>query len=82
MTEKFEFEEGGRTYKASIEGAEPTRADAWWWFDVSGDRYRYAPFRAEKGDTKTSVQSRIVAYYTARLERKAMILPYRPFRSR
>jgi hypothetical protein len=82
MTEKFNFEEGGRTYNVSVEGSEPTRADAWWWFDVSGDRYRYAPFRAEKGDTKTSVQSRIVAYYTARLERKAMIVPYRPFRSR
>ena len=82
MTENFDFEDGGRKYTCSIEAPQSTRADAWWWFDVTGDRYRYAPFRAEAGDTKRGVQSKILAYYTAILERRSIHLPYRPYRPR
>jgi hypothetical protein len=68
----FEFEEGGRTYRCSVEGERSSRAGAWWWFDVSGDAQRYAPFHPEPGDTKTSVRTRIVDYYNALLVRRAM----------
>jgi len=68
----FEFEEGGRSYRCCVEGERSARAGAWWWFDVSGDNQRYAPFHPEPGDTKSSVRSRIVSYYNALLERRAM----------
>jgi hypothetical protein len=67
----FEFEDGGRSYQCSVEG-ERTRAGAWWWFRVSGDAQRYAPFHPEPGDTKNSVRARIVSYYNALLVRRAM----------
>lgn len=68
----FEFEEGGRLYRCCVEGERSTRAGAWWWFGVSGDAQRYAPFHPEPGDTKNSVRARIVGYYNALLERRAM----------
>ena len=46
-------------------------AEDWWWFAVTGDAQRYAPFRAERGDTRASVQERVVAFYTNRLFRIA-----------
>jgi len=42
-------------------------AGAWWWFTVSGDNQSYAPFQAVASDTKESVESRVLAYYTNRL---------------
>ena len=68
----FEFEEGGRVYRCCVEGERSARTGAWWWFDVSGDAQRYAPFHPEPGDTKNSVRARIVAYYNALLVRRAM----------
>jgi len=68
----FEFEEGGRVYRCCVEGERSSRAGAWWWFDVSGDAQRYAPFHPEPGDTKSSVRARIVGYYNALLARRAM----------
>lgn len=59
----FDFVHGGRTYTCRIEADGRDRPDPWWWFDVSGDRSRYAPFRATDGDTEVSVQGRMVAYY-------------------
>ena len=67
----FEFEEGGRLYRCSMQGQPSERMGAWWWFDVAGDAQRYAPFRHEPSDTKQSVQTRIVAYYAALLARRA-----------
>ena len=67
----FEFEEGGRSYRCCIEGDRTSRVGAWWWFDVSGDAQRYAPFKPEPSDTKNSVRERILGYYTALLERRA-----------
>ena len=68
----FEFEEGGRVYRCCVEGERSARTGAWWWFDVSGDAQRYAPFHPEPGDTKNSVRARIVGYYNALLARRAM----------
>ena len=71
MTQAFDFVDGGRTYTCRIEELRSNGlGDAWWWFDVAGDRSRYAPFRAEDGDTEASVRSRIVAYYEERVARR------------
>jgi len=68
----FEFEDEGRTYRCSVEGGRVDAASAWWWFDVSGDNQRYAPFHPQIGDTKHSVRERIIGYYNALLVRRAM----------
>jgi hypothetical protein len=73
----FEFEEGGRSYRCCVEGERSARTGAWWWFGVSGDPQRYAPFHSEPGDTKDSVRTRIVAYYNDLLVRRATPTPPR-----
>jgi len=72
MMSAFDFEEGGRMYTCRVEGPHPKRPQAWWWFDVSGDGHRYAPFQAASGDTQESVRSRIVAYYTEHITRRSL----------
>jgi hypothetical protein len=71
VIESLEFEDGGKTYACRIDDAPGARLTGWWWFTVSGDGHKYAPFRAEPGDTAASVKSRIVAYYTNHQERRA-----------
>ena len=71
MIDGFEFEEGGRKYVCRVEKQPGHSAEAWWWFSVSGDSARYAPFQAASGDTRSSVAARIVAYHTNRLARRA-----------
>src|ERR1700712_5703707 len=71
MIRGFEFEEDGRTFSCKVEARRSTPDDAWWWFDVSGDRQRYAPFQAEKADTQKGVKGKIVAYYANLLEARA-----------
>lgn len=73
MIKPFQFEDSGRTYRCSVEEARTTTTQltAWWWFEVSDDNQRYAPFLAAKNDTKESVKTRILAYYTTLLERRA-----------
>ena len=68
--EAFDFVDGGRSYTCHVEELLTGRGEAWWWFDVAGDPSRYAPFRADVGDTESSVRERIVAYYDARLARR------------
>lgn len=68
----FDFEDGGRTYKCRVEKARATMTSAWWWFGVSGDNQRYAPFLADAADTEDSIRTRIVAYYDNLLARRAM----------
>jgi len=72
MIAAFDFEDGGRMYTCSVEQARATRTEAWWWFGVSGDRQRYAPFRAGADDTQDSVRWRIVSFYGDLLTRRAM----------
>lgn len=71
MIGAFDFEFDGRTYRCVVEQPRAARDQAWWWFQVSGDAQRYAPFHAVVGDSRKSVESRIVAYYTNLLARRA-----------
>lgn len=66
MIKGFEFKDGSSTYTCTVESRAGDPADAWWWFAVTGDQQRYAPFRAAKSDTQGSVRERIVAYYENR----------------
>jgi len=71
LKEAFDFEDGGRAYQCHVEEQERRGCgEAWWWFGVSGDDNRYAPFRADTGDTEVSVRSRVVAYYEDRVSRR------------
>lgn len=71
MIRGFEFEEEGRTYVCKVEARRATPDLSWWWFDVSGDRQRYAPFQADSADTQKGVKSKIISYYTNVLEARA-----------
>ena len=71
MIKAFEFQEDGRTYSCTVEKRRTPGAEAWWWFGVSGDGHRYAPFQAAKNDTQDTVRTRIVTYYREHLIRKA-----------
>ena len=66
MIKGFEFVDAGRSYSCTVE--ERKGADeSWWWFAVSGDGQRYAPFIASNSDTRSSVQERVIAFYLNRL---------------
>jgi hypothetical protein len=68
----FSFIDAGRTFTCRVDGSRPHAGDAWWWFDVSTERYeRHAPFRAEATDTADAVRERVVAYYDELLARRA-----------
>ncbi len=71
MIGEFQFEDGGRTYVCRVEQPRAGRTEAWWWFGVSGDQQRYAPFQAKKGDTRDAIKTRVVAYYAELLARRA-----------
>ena len=71
MIRGFEFEEDGRTFVCKVEARRATPDDAWWWFDVSGDRQRYAPFQAAAADTQKAVKVKILAFYANLLEARA-----------
>jgi hypothetical protein len=71
MTRIFSFAEGDRKYQCRVERAPGGRTEAWWWFEVSGDAHRYAPFHAAAGDTDASVRDRIVAYYLNLVARRS-----------
>lgn len=70
MSAAFQFDDGGRTYSCRVEKPRSGRTEAWWWFTVSGDQQRYAPFRAEADDTEATVRRRVLAYYAELLERR------------
>lgn len=66
------FQDGDRTFTCNVAPRLGTEAPLWWWFKVSdGNGNRYAPFLAEKGESSTSVQTRIVEYYDLHLARRA-----------
>jgi hypothetical protein len=67
MIKGFDFEHDSKTYHCSVE---PLRGDSWWWFNVSGDPNRYAPFHAAGSDTRDSVKTRIVEYYANHIARR------------
>lgn len=67
MTEAFEFEDSGRTYTCTVEAPRHKPTERRWWFAVSHDAQRYSPFEAATGDSKKSVQERVLAFYNHRL---------------
>lgn len=67
MIKGFEFEDEGRAFSCTVEERPGPEAEAWWWFAVSGDPQRYAPFRAVASDTRGSVQDRVLDFYKNRL---------------
>ncbi len=71
MTRSFSFVEGDRKYQCRVERPTAGRTEAWWWFEVSGDGHRYAPFQAAPGDTDASVRARILTYYLNMLVRRS-----------
>ncbi len=77
MKEAFQFQVGWRTYRCQVERQGGPKSEAWWWFAVTGDTHRYAPFRAASGDTEAGVRERVLAYHTHRLARRAEPPPVR-----
>ncbi len=71
MIGAFSFEHNGRTYSCAAEKLMTPPAGTWWWFTVSSDSNRYAPFEAVAGDTQRSIQARILAYYERHLQARA-----------
>jgi hypothetical protein len=63
MIGAFAFEHGGRSYTCTPETRDTAPTGTWWWFTVSHDSSRYAPFEGSPGDTQRSVRERIIAYY-------------------
>ena len=53
--EAFEFEHDGRTYICTPEARAGGKKEMWWWFRVSGDAQRYAPFEVVAGESKDAV---------------------------
>jgi hypothetical protein len=70
MIKGFVFEHDDKTYRCDVAPLRPQGGEAWWWFNVSGDPNRYAPFHASGSDTRESVRTRIVEYYTNHLARR------------
>ena len=71
MIKPFDFAADGRTYSCTIEERRGTAGEFWWWFSVTGDTSSYAPFQAFSGDTRTSVQERVLQFYRHRCARRA-----------
>ncbi len=69
--EPFEFWYGGRTYHCKVTELDGAAAGKWWSFHLSNPNECAMPFRAEPGDTKASVQERVIAYHTNFLARRA-----------
>ena len=68
---EVEFSAGDRTYRCAVQGKEGVGVGPWWWFEVTGDQSRYAPFRFEPTDSANTVQTRVVEYYEKLLESRA-----------
>lgn len=69
---RFTFEADDRTFVCQIEGRSHLRQ--WWWFTVSGEAHRFAPFQPSAEDTVASVQFRILSYYRELVARRALVL--------
>lgn len=71
MIKGFSFSADGRQFECTTEERRGTPGEFWWWFTVSGDAQSYAPFEAKAGDTRDSVQERVLAFYRNRIARLA-----------
>ena len=63
MTGAFDFVDGSRAYTCRVEEADGGPPEAWWFGVAGDDNSRYAPFRADAGDTEASVCARVVLNY-------------------
>jgi len=76
MLQPFTFEADDRVFACQIEGRTKL-AQRWWWFTVSGESHRFAPFQPEVGETVESVQFRVLSYYRELVARRALTLDQR-----
>lgn len=76
---RFTFEADDRTFACQIEGGQ-TLVRQWWWFTVSGETHRFAPFQPSAEDTLGGVQSRILSYYRELVARRALVIDPREAR--
>ena len=67
MIKGFQFDADARSYNCTVEARAGSPNEFWWWFSVSGDAQRYAMFQAAEGDTRPSVQERVIKFYADRL---------------
>jgi hypothetical protein len=81
MLDEFQFEADERVFSCYVATLGRKSEESWWWFSVSGDSNRYAPFRRLTSDTPADVQYRVVAYYRDRLAPRAAPL-YRGWHQR
>lgn len=70
MRPSFSFQDSGRVFACEVGQAHARDSVMWWWFTVSSDAHRYAPFPADASDTEDSVRSRVVTYYDALITRR------------
>ena len=63
ILQPFTFEADNRSFACQIEKGRSRLAQAWWWFTVSGEAHRFAPFQPVAGDTVDNVRSRVLSYY-------------------
>ena len=63
MVQPFIFEADGHTFACGIERRASRLAPLWWWFSVSGESHRFAPFQPAADDTLETVRFRILSYY-------------------
>ncbi|HKW47890.1 MAG TPA: hypothetical protein VJN70_10605 [Gemmatimonadaceae bacterium] len=73
---RFTFEADDRAFVCQIEGGQ-SHLRQWWWFTVSGEAHRFAPFQPSSDDTLESVRCRIVSYYRELVARRALVLDQR-----
>ena len=77
MLQPFTFEADDRVFACQIEGGRTKLAQLWWWFTVSGESHRFAPFQPEVGETLESVRFRVLSYYRELVARRALTLDQR-----
>jgi hypothetical protein len=68
---QLEFQDNGRTFTCVTGSSPATPGTLWWWVTISGEAQRYAAFRSESGDTKASLQQRVIEYYAQLLVDRA-----------
>jgi hypothetical protein len=74
MLQPFTFEADDRIFACQIEQGRSRLAQAWWWFTVSGESHRFAPFQPVADDTVDSVRFRVLSYYRELVARRAETL--------
>ena len=77
MLDTFTFQADNLTFACRIEKGRAEGAQPWWWFTVTGEAHRFAPFRPEVEDTVETVRARVLAYYRALVARRDLPLDRR-----